>query len=138
MDSTRAQLIYDQLLDDYRNRRKPSIPFIEAMESLAARTRLEDGWVPRLGDWVINNSDLRITCHLTRPQASALWWWGIPDLYIDMFGHAIDRYELEELTQDWRSMSTAESLDALIDLSKRAAGLTKKTQNGFDKSSAVI
>ena len=120
MDSTRAQLICDQLLDDYRNRRKPSVPFPEAVEASVIQTRL-DGWVLRLGDWLINNSDLRITHPLTYTQAAALWWFCSPDLYIDMFVHAIDRYELKGLLQDWMSLSVTDSIEALIHLSHRVS-----------------
>ena len=132
MDSTRAQLLYDQLLDDHASGRPPSVPFIEAAETLFTSKRLDILY--QLGHWLSELSDTRVDHSLTRRQCIAIWWFfrlsrPCPykgEMWVSLFGHVISQTLLAELTQDWRSLSVSETVDLMIDLSVHAADVCSR------------
>ena len=74
MDSTRAQLIYDQLLDDCENGREPFIPFSEAVDAWSSQSG-PDGYRRTLAGYLwFNWKDKIGSQHALKGRLTELWF----------------------------------------------------------------
>ena len=101
MNSAKAQLIYDQLLDDLENGREPSLSFIQVIETITSSNDPYES-ARRLGPWVRQCLPTRVDRPVTSEESFIIWglMYGLGNRMVyALFSHVLDRKDIKEYLQ---------------------------------------